>query len=444
MSANLSKRIAKGDVGAYKELYNRTKERVWYINYLLLCDEASANESTKAVYKTAFSDIALRPEEADNFSEFIEKKTVSYCRIKLSKNNNKEFQIPASKNFMSFECNEKTLVKNEREELLVLANMPAIQRFIFVCGAYLKWNDKQIAQVLHTTADTVTLARGAEEANVERISRVISSANQKGAVESVEVLALSLYRLEGSFDVDFDIEKSIFAAAQDSAESTKAKSKKKSKKNLLTVAIIVATLVLIIGVVCCVALFGRPKRDYTPPYSNEADITHYATIDVDGYGEIKLALCGNIAPETVANFEKLANDGFYDGLTFHRIMEGFMMQGGCPEGTGLGGNRDENGKEITIKGEFAANGHENNISHKRGVISMARNGYSYDSGSSQFFIVHENTERLDGSYAAFGYVVEGMHVVDFVCEDSKPTDDNGTISRADQPKINSIRVEAVK
>ena len=121
-----------------------------------------------------------------------------------------------------------------------------------------------------------------------------------------------------------------------------------------------------------------------------------------------------------------------------------MMQGGCPEGTGLGGNRDENGKEITIKGEFAANGHENNISHKRGVISMARNGYSYDSGSSQFFIVHENATQLDGSYAAFGYVVEGMHVVDVVCEDSKPTDDNGTISRADQPKINSVRVEAVK
>ncbi len=446
MSTNLSKKIAKGDVGAYKELYNKTKERVWYINYLLLCDEAAANESTKAVYKTAFSDIALRPEEADNFSEFIEKKTVSYCRIKLSKNNNKEFQIPASKNFMSFDCSEKTLVTNVREELLVIANMPAIQRFIFVCGAYLKWNDKQIAQVLHTTADTVALARGAEEANVERISRVISSANQKGAVESADKLASIIEGLERSFDIDVDTEKAILVAAQDSVASTKEKSKKKGKKNLLILAITIAVVALIAGVICCVAFCGedepdRAKREYTPPYSNAEDVTHYATIDVDGYGEIKLALCGNIAPVTVANFEKLANEGFYDGLTFHRIMENFMMQGGCPKGNGTGGKEDAEGNEMNIKGEFAANGHANSISHLRGVISMARSD-PYDSASSQFFIVHEDSDFLDGKYAAFGYVVEGMHVVDFVCEDSNPTDNNGTISRADQPKINSIRVEA--
>ena len=120
-----------------------------------------------------------------------------------------------------------------------------------------------------------------------------------------------------------------------------------------------------------------------------------------------------------------------------------MMQGGCPKGNGTGGNKDENGNERTIKGEFAANGHANSISHLRGVISMARSD-PYDSASSQFFIVHEDSDFLDGRYAAFGYVVEGMHVVDFVCEDSNPTDNNGTSSRADQPKINSIRVEAVK
>ena len=431
MSTNLSKKIAKGDVGAYKELYNKTKERVWYINYLLLCDEAAANESTKAVYKTAFSDIALRPEEADDFSDFIEKKTVSYCRIKLSKNNNKEFQIPASKNFMSFECNEKTLVKNVREELLVLANMPAIQRFIFVCGAYLKWNDKQIAQVLHTTADTVALARGAEEANVERISRVISSANQKGAVESIAKLASLIEGLEGVLESNVDFDEFALRTISDATAPVAKKRKKANQKKALIAAIVLAVVLMIAGIVCAVVFKPGPM-----------DVTHYATIDIEGYGQIKLELYGNTAPETVENFEKLANDGFYDGLTFHRIMEGFMMQGGCPEGNGTGGNKDENGNEITIKGEFAANGHENNIAHKRGVISMARNSYSNNSGSSQFFIVQKDTPSLDGQYAAFGCVIQGIEIVDAICGNAEPTDNNGTIPADKQPKIKSVRVEA--
>ncbi len=171
--------------------------------------------------------------------------------------------------------------------------------------------------------------------------------------------------------------------------------------------------------------------------------THYATIDVENYGKIKLALYGKVAPITVENFVKLANEGFYNGLTFHRIMEGFMMQGGCPDGTGGGSYKDENGKEVNIKGEFEANGYKNNIPHVRGVISMAR-ADPYDSASSQFFIVHEESTFLDGYYAAFGYVVEGIEVVDAVCKAAKPTDDNGTIPSADQPKIISVKIEVVK
>ena len=171
--------------------------------------------------------------------------------------------------------------------------------------------------------------------------------------------------------------------------------------------------------------------------------THYATIEIEKYGTIKLELYGEVAPITVENFAKLANDGFYDGLTFHRIMEGFMMQGGCPDGNGGGGNTDAEGNEITIKGEFELNGHVNNIPHARGVISMAR-ANPYDSASSQFVIVHEDSEFLDGAYASFGYVIEGLDVVDAVCESSEPVDDNGTIPASAQPKIKSIRVEAAK
>ena len=131
-------------------------------------------------------------------------------------------------------------------------------------------------------------------------------------------------------------------------------------------------------------------------------------MEVQDFGTIQLELYPEKAPETVANFEKLVKAGFYDGLTFHRIIKGLMIQGGDPKGNGTGGS-DE-----TIKGEFTANGFtKNDLSHKRGVISMARSR-SYDSASSQFFIVHEDSDFLDGQYAAFGRVTDGMDVVDAI------------------------------
>ena len=133
------------------------------------------------------------------------------------------------------------------------------------------------------------------------------------------------------------------------------------------------------------------------------------------------------------NFVELAKSGFYDGLTFHRIIDGFMMQGGDPEGNGTG----DSGKEI--KGEFAENGWDNPIKHTRGVISMAR-GKPYDSGSCQFFIVHQDYPSLDGKYAAFGRVISGIEIVDKVCGDAQPTDGNGTIPPKMQPVITSITI----
>lgn len=128
-------------------------------------------------------------------------------------------------------------------------------------------------------------------------------------------------------------------------------------------------------------------------------------IEMESGGKIIIELYPNIAPLTVANFEKLVSAGFYNGLIFHRVIKGFMIQGGDPEGTGMGGSKE------TIKGEFSANGVTNNLKHTRGVISMARS-QSYNSASSQFFIMHADNKGLDGQYAAFGKVIEGMDVVD--------------------------------
>ncbi len=158
-------------------------------------------------------------------------------------------------------------------------------------------------------------------------------------------------------------------------------------------------------------------------------------ITVKDYGVIALTLDADKAPKTVANFVKLVKEKFYDGLTFHRVIDGFMIQGGDPEGTGMGGS-DE-----TIEGEFANNGIPNSISHKRGVISMARNGYDMNSASSQFFIVQQDSTYLDGDYAAFGKVTSGMEVVDAISKNTKVEDDNGTVLKENQPIIETIRIK---
>ena len=160
---------------------------------------------------------------------------------------------------------------------------------------------------------------------------------------------------------------------------------------------------------------------------------HHVEIDIRDYGTVTVELDADSAPITVANFLKLSKGGFYDGLTFHRIINGFMMQGGDPEGTGMGGSDEK------IKGEFTANGVQNKLSHTRGAISMARSN-AYDSASSQFFIVHQDSTFLDGQYACFGYVTSGMDIVDAICEGTPVTDGNGTVKDGRQPVIETIRV----
>lgn len=220
-----------------------------------------------------------------------------------------------------------------------------------------------------------------------------------------------------------------------------AKKKQKSKKPLF-IALGAVACVAIIAVILILVLGGSsepetlPETVETTAAAAQSDVSgkHHVEIEVADYGTISVELDADAAPITVENFLKLANDGFYDGLTFHRIMQGFMMQGGDPEGTGMGGSG------VEIKGEFSANGVSNPLSHTRGAISMARNSISMDSASSQFFIVQEDSLFLDGQYACFGYVTDGMDIVDAVCSDAKPIDDNGTIVPEEQPVITAVRV----
>lgn len=185
------------------------------------------------------------------------------------------------------------------------------------------------------------------------------------------------------------------------------------------IAILLLVLCLGLGLAAC-AGGETPAGEY-------GSGIHHARIVIRDYGAVSVELYGDVAPISVANFCKLANEGYYDGTTFHRIISGFMMQGGAGRGA------------AAIKGEFEANGVKNDLKHERGVISMARTP-AYDSGSSQFFIMHRDYPSLNGLYAAFGRVTEGMEIVDAICENTPVQDGNGTVAPADQPVIETVEI----
>ena len=185
-------------------------------------------------------------------------------------------------------------------------------------------------------------------------------------------------------------------------------------------------LMFVIALVGVFMVTGCGKTEYLTGKIN-------VEIEVEDYGTIAVELDADEAPITVTNFVDLVEEGFYDGLTFHRIIDGFMIQGGDPNGDGSGGS------SRTIKGEFSSNGVDNSIDHVRGVISMARSSLP-NSASSQFFIVQEDSPHLNGEYAAFGHVTSGMEIVDAICEDVQVEDTNGTVLPENQPVITSIKV----
>ena len=196
---------------------------------------------------------------------------------------------------------------------------------------------------------------------------------------------------------------------------------------------------LLLAFILIIALAGcknqKNKEEKTIKEEKTEIVKDYnIVIKIKDYGTIEATLDGKAAPITVKNFVSLINEKFYDGLTFHRIIKGFVIQGGDPMGNGTGGS-DNN-----IKGEFKANGYNNPISHQRGVLSMARS-QDYNSASSQFFIMQKDNTSLDGQYAAFGKVTKGIEIVDKICDNVKVEDNNGTVKDKNQPIITSIRIK---
>lgn len=458
--ATLIENAVKGQRSAMNTLYDANKQKVYFIAQCLLADKSQAENATVTVFKEAWSNLesaAIATEE--QFTNYVVCRVLNYCKGKLFKKNPKALRIPVNKNFLV--PNNLAVDDSCNQELdYLLNNLPHTQKYIFVMHTAGCLEVMQIAHVLKFDSKTVRTAIEAEAENVKRLLAL----SGKGHACSYEDILEDMKQAEADAVVPENVDEQMTAIID--AIATPIEEKEKKRKHTISVLSVLISACIVIALL----IFGltgdstdttaggedssftatdtvnttedTAATEETTEGTESTDaaagtldesLIYYADIVIEDYGTITVELDQASAPITVANFVELAESGFYDGLTFHRIDEGFMMQGGDPNGDGTGGS-DE-----TIVGEFPDNGYDNTLSHIRGAISMARSN-DYDSASSQFFIVHEDSEFLDGQYAAFGYVTEGMDVVDAICKAAVPIDSNCLIAAEDQPVITSITI----
>lgn len=422
--AKVVKKAVHGDRSAMTELYGANKQKVFCVAQKLLLEDEQAANAAQWVWENIWSRASkadIKTEE--EFTQLAVKMTADFCKKYI-----------------------------EEKGLELSGQQGEMQRFMLVLHKVGGMSKMQLAIYFKNEHHTIQNILDSGEAANEEFAECLSEAEKLAVVpESVEKAAL--------------------AAIDGIAVIAEAKDKKKDN--------IQALLLLVIGVLvlACIffgdeiktAIWGEEvlKTESTTEdsisgaltSSTEAEaesetkpaptveeiaeeigislldenLTYYADIEIQDYGTVVIELNQEEAPITAANFVDLAENGFYNGLTFHRIMKGYMMQGGDPYGNGTGGS----GRPIV--GEFLDNGYDNNLSHTRGAVSMARSN-EYDSASSQFFIVQEDYPFWNGYYAVFGYVVEGMDFVDAICNAAEPKDANGTISGEMQPVMTSVTI----
>ncbi len=435
--SNIIKKASGGCRRQIQTLYKSNCQKAYYVAKCLLSSEEEAANATAYAFNTSFDIIrgnVIATEQ--EFTQLVIRHTVDFCKRKILKTNSKAFKLPQERNFLI----AANPVPNDSKDILgeILCILPPLQRFIFVLHTVAEYNSEQIANIFKFDVKTVEIALNAEQKNICNILKT-QEAEKQSFEYAQQLIKENLTKTQVSGLADKKVE--------DIVDRICLPIEKKKRNITLICTALVLCLCIIVGV-CCISgnysytstTAGGESSDASESDSAESEevyldtsLTYYADIVIQDYGTVTVKLEPDDAPITCANFVDLANQGFYDGLTFHRIIEDFMMQGGDPNGDGTGGS------ENTIVGEFTDNGYDNELSHTRGAISMARSS-DYDSASSQFFIVHEDSTYLDGQYAVFGYVTDGLDVVDQICESAEPTDDNGTITAAEQPIITAVSI----
>ena len=411
---NLIRRAARHRRQAMLALYTENRQMVYYLCRHLLGSESPAEEEAGKIFEELWLQLPEgKLSTGEEVRTHLMQSTASHCARRLSEQNPDVFREAAET------ASPEKLTPADSAETAsawaeaLLDSLAPVFRFCFLLQAVGDLPVNQTASLLQLNPRSLQPLWHAEK---NRIIRQLSVSEVKDSYGSFTYSMLQ-HELQQRMD-KVTVPASVNALAEQTIADL-SRPKRPPSKVLIPLAVILAAAVI---AVCAISFFRKANQEHL-----------LASIEVEGYGTITVALDAEAAPKTVENFVELANSGFYDGLTFHRIIEGFMMQGGDPNGDGTGGS------DQTIVGEFSDNGHKNNLSHTRGAISMARSS-SYNSASSQFFIVQEDSTYLDGQYAAFGYVTDGMDIVDQICEDAEPTDSNGSIEPEDQPVIVSITI----
>ncbi len=427
------KKAAKGDAASIEEIYGSFGGRFSALAELLCQNGPAAQKAAVAVWEKLMKGIkdgSVASPEVLLYEGT--KELVSACRALVSRSNPKAFSKGSLQETDEAAEPSGSLFPGDPVQGLAsfskaLRALDPLQRFTAVL--------KTLGLGSAKTAELMGLSEGEANSVYAQSLPLLENALKAQAAKEYSI---NIPRADQLADL---LERGLKAAVPSTGSDRSVRVllrsfevEKPKWQRYLPVAAIVLCLCGVIAGVMATLNKGDESQDLASLANVSPDSAIIATIEVEDYGTITAKLDASAAPLTVANFMKLAQEGFYDGLTFHRIMEGFMIQGGDPDGNGSGGS-DEN-----IKGEFSSNGVENNNSHTRGAISMARNSFDMDSASSQFFIVQNDSTFLDGDYACFGYVTEGMEVVDAIAADAEPIDDNGTIPKDQQPVIKSITV----
>ena len=443
--AKIIKQALHGQRDAMKELYKANKQKVFYLAQRLLLDEEQAQSAAQWVWEQVWSNASeARIESEEEFKQYVVKLVVTYCKKQIEKEDIQAFVGGAAKEFAV----EGTTEKAEYSVDFVLSKLSQFQRVSLIARKVGGMNKMQLAAIFKIERFSIEKSWEEEERNVEMILAEFFGGQNHSYDDLMKELVANEKTAVVPETVDYVAKKVMDEIAAQAEKSEKKKD------------VVYAAVFLVVGLLALVGIFRSRFLKNNEQFTESSDMTvvestetseaveesiiinvelldenatYYADIEMQNYGTIVIELDQKAAPITAANFVELAESGFYDGLTFHRILKGYMMQGGDPNGDGTG----TSGK--SIYGEFEANGYKNTISHKRGTISMARPD-DFNGASCQFFIMQGDYVLWNGYYAAFGTVLEGMDVVDAICDAGFTADGNGVVKAEEQPVINKITI----
>ena len=420
------KQAAKGSKMARIHLFDQNKKMVYFLCLRFLKNQKDAEEATHTIFANLWTNL----EGMTDFRMHLLQATTEYCRQILLERDANAFALHDDPNPIAEKIPTVKADADPEEKYLnyLLTKLDHLHRFIFLLKTTTGLNNAEIGEFFEIDGIGINKIMNQAEDAVRKAVTSMKSRKDCPIQNYQHVVQLLQHEM-----AHIDMPKALTAKIyRDIAQTSTPASK--------------PTWIAMIAV-CCVFLAAMiyPLVEYTTDRSGktyaaiEVDLTNIENFlpdDIDTKGTIVVELDASIAPETVANFIELAENGFYDGLTFHRVIYDFMIQGGDPNGDGSGGS------DTPIYGEFATNGYNNPLSHVRGVISMARRADDNNSATSQFFIMHTNTytESLDGYYAAFGWVVSGMDYVDAIAACTYTSDANGTVPDEYKPIISKVTI----